>query len=1120
VLRDVSVADGVKNLAPSAPRQRAFLAILTLDAGRVVTRSAIAEGIWGEAQPLHVDTALQVVKSRLIRALGAAGDRIICEGAGYRLDVGPDGSDISQAEALLRLGRQALAANDASRAANAFEEALDAFAGEPLSEFIDFPFYPDAARRIEELRFAIYEARNDAYLIDGRHLEVLADIDALLREQPLREHLRAQQITALYRSGRQAEALGGAADLRKILRDELGVDPSPGIQELERRVLDQDPTLLPSRAGVVPALPPWTSESLPFVGREKICELALATLRSAATSGVQFLLIEGERGIGKSRVLLELARNVGADAVIVPVDVHEAVRPSIEVLARGLSQAAARISATEREIMFGTGAAGELRRPTIEELQSSAPSWLAALSAKAPVLLLIDDIDRAGPALLHVMGQLAVSEQPRRVAIVATAQVPKSSHRGAVDRLVAVLETRGQGQRWQLGPLSEEEVDEVLGRMRIAPRRKLAAQLRELTGGNPFMLGELLSSGSPERIPELWDVPPRIRDVVFARVDELGGAATEVLQWAAVFGYEFDAVRLVQISRLAEALVTTMVERAVAAQILQPSGSATYRFVHELVRRTLAEELAPEMRRVAHTRIADALEGSDATPAFLAWHWAHSSAPQADEKTLQYASESGDFAMRAHEPNAAIRWYRLALERSRATSDRGRLLVRVAAAEQSCGDVNFVGRLREAARIAVETGDDELIVEIVNASSPGAMVLPGFETEEAVPLLHRAIEAATDDATRSRALSRLGTDEQLRDPQRAEAMLRDAISLARVGESDTALLDALLRHASFSLAPPSLEERTREIDEALPLAVGRFDVVAEYALHSLRVTAAVQRGDLAEADESIAVADRLATQYDLPSLGWSVKSRRAWRTALTGDLEQAEDLIRDAYRFGRDNGVMHARHNALIQLAALRWQQGRSNEILSEPIEVPVHLAALPGMRLVRARVLATNPASADAAANLVKEFAEDDFAQLPAQTPFWSTLLVVTAESALILQLEDAAATIYRMLEPFADQIAFTGNWVSAPIAYGLAVAAAASGSSADDMFEKTLAICERLNAPLLVARTQVAWVRATRMHSTRQQAPFAAVLCEAAASTAAQIGASGLENSARRMQKRASVV
>ena len=252
--------------------------------------------------------------------------------------------------------------------------------------------------------------------------------------------------------------------------------------------------------------------------------------------------MEGEAGVGKSRFLLEFARRVKNDALVLPVDIHESLRPSVMALTQTLKSAARRMTGEELRLTLGAAPAlGSVSRSTNPEadILAEGAEWVAALSAKAPVVLLIDDLDRAGPTLLHLIGHLSAIETSKRVLVVASSRSPIAANAPLVDRLVVALERRGRVDRLMLRGLDEPDIDDLLRRMRIGPHDAIVARLHDLTGGNAFLLAELLSTGQPERVVEAWATSPRIRDVVLARVDELGRAASEVLRVAAVFEREF-----------------------------------------------------------------------------------------------------------------------------------------------------------------------------------------------------------------------------------------------------------------------------------------------------------------------------------------------------------------------------------------------------------------------------------------------------------------------------------------------------------------------------------------------------------------------------------------------------
>jgi DNA-binding SARP family transcriptional activator/class 3 adenylate cyclase len=230
-------------------KQRALLALLLLEANQSVAATRIVDDLWGAAVPETAAKMIQVYVSRLRRALPE--ERLETRGASYVLRVEPGELDLERFEALAAEGRRALSENDPDTAARQLREALSLWRGSALAEF-DEPFARGESARIEELRLAALEERVEADLALGRHAEVTAELEGLVERHPLRERLRRQLLVALYRSGRQAEALAAYRDYRRLLADELGIEPSPDLRELEARILRHDPQLAPGAAPVVP----------------------------------------------------------------------------------------------------------------------------------------------------------------------------------------------------------------------------------------------------------------------------------------------------------------------------------------------------------------------------------------------------------------------------------------------------------------------------------------------------------------------------------------------------------------------------------------------------------------------------------------------------------------------------------------------------------------------------------------------------------------------------------------------------------------------------------------------------------------------------------------------------
>jgi YVTN family beta-propeller protein len=231
--------DGVPiDLGPR--KQRAVLAILLLSANRVVPTTRLIDDLWGNAPPETARSALQVYIAGLRKALGEGGAALTTRAPGYLLAVDNGALDIDR---FVALRDEARASGDVRRKAALLHEALELWRGVPLAELDGEPFAVAARLHLEELRLGALEERIDADLELGRHAQLVAELDALTAEHPYRERLRRQQMLALYRSGRQADALAAYRAARDASVEDLGLEPGPELKALERAMLDQDPHL-------------------------------------------------------------------------------------------------------------------------------------------------------------------------------------------------------------------------------------------------------------------------------------------------------------------------------------------------------------------------------------------------------------------------------------------------------------------------------------------------------------------------------------------------------------------------------------------------------------------------------------------------------------------------------------------------------------------------------------------------------------------------------------------------------------------------------------------------------------------------------------------------------------
>lgn len=235
------VLAGGRPVEVTSRKQRALLALLALRAGQVLSVDRLVDDLWGERPPATARHALQVHVSNLRKVLGP--ETVVTERPGYVLRIPADACDANLFEALARVGRQALRAGDAEGAASTLAEALASWRGPALADLLFEPYASQEAGRLEELRLGAFEDRIVADLELGRHADLVSELESLVGSHPLRERLWALLMVATYRSGRQADALQAYRTVRERLRDELGLDPGPELQQLEAAILRHDPAL-------------------------------------------------------------------------------------------------------------------------------------------------------------------------------------------------------------------------------------------------------------------------------------------------------------------------------------------------------------------------------------------------------------------------------------------------------------------------------------------------------------------------------------------------------------------------------------------------------------------------------------------------------------------------------------------------------------------------------------------------------------------------------------------------------------------------------------------------------------------------------------------------------------
>src|SRR5215216_692800 len=303
-----ALVDG-QSLPLRGAKQRAVLAMLALRANKTVAADELIDGLWGDRPPASAAKNIQLYVSRLRKALGAHDSeaRIATRGRGYELRVSEEAVDAARFEHLVDRARKEA---EQGMANGSVRGALELWRGAPLADVAEEPFAGPEIRRLEELHLQALELTIDAERAAGRHAEVIGTLEALLADHPFHERFHAQRMLALYRGGRQSEALEAYREAHRTLVAEIGVEPGPGLRERQDAILRQDPAL---DARTPPfELPRQLEGGSPLLaGRDRELRWLLKRWQEAEGSkSPHVALVSGTPGIGKTRLAAELASDV------------------------------------------------------------------------------------------------------------------------------------------------------------------------------------------------------------------------------------------------------------------------------------------------------------------------------------------------------------------------------------------------------------------------------------------------------------------------------------------------------------------------------------------------------------------------------------------------------------------------------------------------------------------------------------------------------------------------------------------------------------------------------------------------------------------------------------------
>ena len=511
VLGTVEADVGGRRIALGGGKPRALLAMLALHAGETVSADRLIEGLWGEETPATAAKTLQVYVSQLRKALAAAGGEgeIVTHGHGYVLGIRDDECDAQRFERLVADG--------------APREALALWRGPALADVTE-PFAAPEARRLEERRLDALEMAIDADLAAGRHAEVVAELEALVAAHPLREGLHRQRMLALYRAGRQAEALEAYREARRVLVDEIGIEPGPELRSLHEAILRQDPAL----EGRTPPRRAEPAVRRTFVGREReLAELAGAGGRPRAPADAapdRWRAGDRQEPPRRQASSLAAARGRGcygaaAGRRAAPRPTGRGRRPCAPTCATWIRRTSAGFSGrarpTSRRCCRSSTACSRScrrRRRSIPTVRASGSSTLSSLppggERARPLTVVVDDLHAADAPSMLLLRFLAHELRDARIVIIATYRDAESAPGRSAER------DRRRAAREPIARLSGSGVSTVpevatLHRARSPTRRRRRARDRDprRDRGQPAFVTELSGCSRGGRLEEAAGAP-------------------------------------------------------------------------------------------------------------------------------------------------------------------------------------------------------------------------------------------------------------------------------------------------------------------------------------------------------------------------------------------------------------------------------------------------------------------------------------------------------------------------------------------------------------------------------------------------------------------------------------
>ncbi|MFL5823541.1 MAG: ATP-binding protein [Solirubrobacteraceae bacterium] len=1146
--------DGVQVAQDLRGRQvRLLLAYMLLNRLRAIGREELIGALWPAQAPVSQDAALRTLLSRLRSALGA---ETLSGRDELRLSL-PEPVWVDFEAARNELARALVALDrDDARAAWGLAQVPLNIATRGLLPGAQAGWLEPHRRELDDMRLQALEIMGGAGVrLGGAQLgTVERAARALIEAEPYRESGYTLLMQSHALRGNVAEAVRVFDRLRTLLREELGTAPSQDAiaahDQLLRGEGGNKTTMIassPAAPGELPAELRARSQ-VPLVGRDReLTELAElwehATRDQEAKPSIlsrptRIVVLAGDAGIGKTSLAAELARRAHEDGAVVlagraPEEGLAPYQPFLEALSHYFATASLDdIRAVVRE--HGpelSRLVPEIRRRVPElpippaepdseryRLFEAVVGLLSSVSQQAPILLVLDDLHWADRPTLLLLRHLARALRPERLLMLVAFRTE-----AATDVLLdALTELRRETLSTQLDIRGLREPDTAsLVRLRAGerPSSAMAREIHRETEGNPFFIEEIVrnlvaagvrvGSATASELIRL-ELPEGVKRMVARRLERLDPRTIEFLRVAAVAGRDFDVELLEQLVDLDEGEFLAALEEALAAGVLLESTavSSRYSFSHALIREALYDGMSSPRRARLHRRVAEALEASgQPSLSSLALHFTRAAGLPDSEKAISYALQAAQEATEVLAHEEAMEHYARALEvLTRAEPEAlPRRLELLLALGEACVRTGERRRARdvllEAAELADRLDDVPGLVRAVVGASRRYVQQPGIADEELIRYVQLALDRSAGQLTcdRVRLLARAcGTFYYSDQRPRTQELSLQAVEIADQLDDPEARAHACSARRAALWGPAHLSERLEASTAMLTAARAAGSLELQLHAHAWLVVDLLESGDRDGVDAQIDAFALGAEQLRQPLFRWQTLVWQGMRALLDGSLHQAEEAATEAVAAGAPGESVTAPQYHLMQLVAIRREQGRTAELEHALREIATTNPTRPGWRVAVAMIL-WETGRREEARTAVDDAAEQGFEDIPADGE-WIATVAMLGQLCTLLKDRERGELLYELLAPYASNniVRGFGTTCLGPVARLLGRLSALLGRREEcrEHFESALTQAADLRAPVLLGHAQLDYAEALGRGAR------AARLIDDAAATARELG------------------